>query len=195
MTLFFTISINNIFSVILLQLCPSAYIGDYLEEEKYGFCIHYQWECYVWNMQMWSRTLLHWIVKWWRLSLLHTLWFQISDSHSGHNRVTNQLPVVHDVWLKVAANNCVIYFPAEISRKLQWRIYKFSHIPTEKLLIISRTFFGIFSKYRLVSLHKRVVPATGMDTLRTILAQWKLKRNAHQNLFYMIFKHFTEHRQ
>ena len=38
MTLVFTISISNTVTAILFNF--TAYIGDYLEEEKYGFCIH-----------------------------------------------------------------------------------------------------------------------------------------------------------
>ena len=53
MTLFqFTISINNVFSRCLLTSTLTAYIGDYFEEEKYGFLYTLQWECYLWNMQM-----------------------------------------------------------------------------------------------------------------------------------------------
>ena len=50
MTLFFTISINNVFSVILLQLY-SLYKGLFWER-KVWFLYTLQWECYVWNMQM-----------------------------------------------------------------------------------------------------------------------------------------------
>ena len=42
MTLVFTISISNIVTeqIYFPWIPVTAYIGDYLEEEKYGFCIH-----------------------------------------------------------------------------------------------------------------------------------------------------------
>ena len=63
----------SIIYLVLFYFNFTAYIGDYLEAEKCGFCIHCNGSVMCGTCKC-ARTLLYWIVKWWRLSLLHTLW-------------------------------------------------------------------------------------------------------------------------
>ena len=70
----YSLLLVSIIYLVLFYYNFTAYIGDYLEEEKYGFCIHCNGSVMCGTCKC-ARTLLHWIVKWWRLSLLHTLCF------------------------------------------------------------------------------------------------------------------------
>ena len=48
----YSLLLVSIIYLVLFYFNFIAYIGDYFEEEKYGFLYTLQWECYVWNMQM-----------------------------------------------------------------------------------------------------------------------------------------------
>ena len=67
----------SIIYLVLFYFNFTAYIEDYFEEEKYGFCIHCNGSVMCGTCKC-ARTLLHWIVKWWWLSLLHTLWKKLA---------------------------------------------------------------------------------------------------------------------
>ena len=69
----YSLLLVSIIYLVLFYFNFTAYIGDYFEEEKYGFCIHCNGSVMCGTCKC-AGTLLHWIVKWWRLSLLHTLW-------------------------------------------------------------------------------------------------------------------------
>ena len=69
----YSLLLVSIIYLVLLYFNFTAYIGDYLEEEKYGFCIDCNRSVMCGTCKC-ARTLFNWIVKWWRLSLLHTLW-------------------------------------------------------------------------------------------------------------------------
>ena len=69
----YSLLLVSIIYLVLFYFNFTAYIGDYFEEEKYGFCIHCNGSVMCGTCKC-ARTLLHWIVKWWRLSLLHILW-------------------------------------------------------------------------------------------------------------------------
>ena len=71
----YSLLLVSIIFLVLFYFNFTAYIGDYFEEEKYGFCIHCNGSVMCGTCKC-ARTVLHWIVKWWRLSLLHTLWFK-----------------------------------------------------------------------------------------------------------------------
>ena len=71
----YSLLLISIIYLVLFYFNFTAYIGDYIEEEKYGFCIHCKGSVMCGTCKC-ARTLLHWIVKWWWLSLLHTLWLQ-----------------------------------------------------------------------------------------------------------------------
>ena len=71
----YSLLLMSIIYLVLFYFNFIASIGDYFEEEKYGFCIHCNGSVMCGTGKC-ARTLLHWIVKWWRLSLLHTLWPQ-----------------------------------------------------------------------------------------------------------------------
>ena len=79
--LLYSLLLVSIIHLVLFYFNFTAYIGDYFEEEKYGFCIHCNGSAMCGTCKC-ARTLLHWIVKWWRLSLLHTLWLR-----QGHMRI------------------------------------------------------------------------------------------------------------
>ena len=68
----YSLLLVSIIYLVLFYFNFTAYIGDYFEEEKYGFCMHCN-ESVICGTCKCARTVLHWIVKWWRLSLLHTL--------------------------------------------------------------------------------------------------------------------------
>ena len=68
----YSLLLVSIICLVLFYFNFTAYIGDYLEAEKFGFCIHCNGSVMCGTCKC-ARTLLHWIVKWWRLSLLHTL--------------------------------------------------------------------------------------------------------------------------
>ena len=70
----YSLLLVSIIYLVLFYFNFTAYIGDYFEEEKYGFCMHCNGSVMCGTCKC-ARTLLHWIVKWWRLSLLHTLWY------------------------------------------------------------------------------------------------------------------------
>ena len=72
--LLYSLLLVSIIHLVLFYFNFTAYIGDYFEEEKYGFCIHCNGSAMCGTCKC-ARTLLHWIVKWWQLSLLHTLWY------------------------------------------------------------------------------------------------------------------------
>ena len=74
----YSLLLVSIIYLVLFYFNFTAYIGDYFEEEKYGFCMHCNGSVICGTCKC-ARTVLHWIVKWWRLSLLHTLWIY-SDS-------------------------------------------------------------------------------------------------------------------
>ena len=76
--LLYSLLLVSIIHLVLFYFNFTAYTGDYFEEEKYGFCIHCNGSAMCGTCKC-ARTLSHWIVKWWRLSLLHTLWY----SHVG----------------------------------------------------------------------------------------------------------------
>ena len=69
----YTLLLVSIIYLVLFYFNFTAYIGGYFEEEKYGFCIYCNGSVMCGTCKC-ARTLLHWIVKWWQLSLLHTLW-------------------------------------------------------------------------------------------------------------------------
>ena len=71
----YSLLLVSIIYLVLFYFNFTAYIGDYFEEEKYGFCMHCNGSVICGTCKC-ARTVLHWIVKWWRLSLLHTLWKQ-----------------------------------------------------------------------------------------------------------------------
>ena len=73
--LLYSLLLVSIIYLVLFYFNFTAYIGDYFEEEKYGFCIHCNGSVMCGTCKC-ARTLLHWIVKWWWLGLLHTLWSQ-----------------------------------------------------------------------------------------------------------------------
>ena len=56
----------SVIYLLLFYFNFTAYIGDYLEEEKYGFCIHCNGSVMYGTCKC-AETLLHWIVKWWQL--------------------------------------------------------------------------------------------------------------------------------
>ena len=68
----YSLLLVSIIYLVLFYLNFTAYIGDHLEAEKCGFCIHCNGSVMCGTCKC-VRTLLHWIVKWWQLSLLHTL--------------------------------------------------------------------------------------------------------------------------
>ena len=68
----YSLLLVSIIYLVLFYFNFTAYIGDYFEEEKYGFCMHCNGSVICGTCKC-ARTVLHWIVKWWRLSLLHTL--------------------------------------------------------------------------------------------------------------------------
>ena len=73
---FYSLLLVSIIYLVLFYFNFIAYIGDYFEEEKYGFCIHCNGSVMCGTCKC-ARTLLHWIVKWWQLSLLPTLCLRI----------------------------------------------------------------------------------------------------------------------
>ena len=75
----YSLLLVSIIYLVLFYFNFTAYIGDYLEDEKYGFCIHCNGSVMCGTCKC-ARTLLHWIVKWWQLSILHTLYSILSDS-------------------------------------------------------------------------------------------------------------------
>ena len=114
----YSLLLISIIYLVLFYFNFIAYIGDYFEEEKYGFCIHCNGSVMCGTCKC-ARTLLHWIVKWWRLSLLHTLccnfrcefpfkfaldfdihflnatfWFQILRLSSAMGKTQNRSPSV-----------------------------------------------------------------------------------------------------
>ena len=68
----YSLLLVSIIYLVLFYFNFTAYIGDYFGEEKYGFWIHCNGSVMCGTCKC-ARILLHWIVKWWRLSLLHTL--------------------------------------------------------------------------------------------------------------------------
>ena len=72
----YSLQLVSIIYLVLIYFNFTAYIGDYLEEENYGFCIHCNGSVMCGTCKC-AETVLHWIVQWWRLSLLHTLWVHI----------------------------------------------------------------------------------------------------------------------
>ena len=71
----YSLLLVSIIYLVLFYFNFTAYIGDYFEEEKYGFCMHCNGSVICGTCKC-ARTVLHWIVKWWWLSLLHTLWYK-----------------------------------------------------------------------------------------------------------------------
>ena len=63
----YSLLLVSIIYLVLFYFNFTAYIGDYFEEEKYGFCIHCNGSVMCGTCKC-ARTLLHWIVKWWRFS-------------------------------------------------------------------------------------------------------------------------------
>ena len=84
----YSLLLVSIIYLVLFYFNFTAYIGDYLEEEKYGFCIHCNGSVICGTCKC-ARTLLHWIVKWWRLSLLHTLWRGVRSEGTSQKNHTN----------------------------------------------------------------------------------------------------------
>ena len=76
----YSLLLLSIIYLVLFYFNFTAYIGDYFEEEKYGFCMHCNGSVICGTCKC-ARTVLHWIVKWWRLSLLHTLCSNANISH------------------------------------------------------------------------------------------------------------------
>ena len=74
----YSLLLVSIIYLMLFYFNFTAYIRDYFEEEKYGFCIHCNGSVMCGTCKC-ARTLLHWIVKWWQLSLLHTLWMHVRN--------------------------------------------------------------------------------------------------------------------
>ena len=62
--LLYSLLLVSIIHLVLFYFNFTAYIGDYFEEEKYGFCIHCNGSAMCGTCKC-ARTLLHWIVKWW----------------------------------------------------------------------------------------------------------------------------------
>ena len=85
----------SIIYLVLFYFNFTAYIEDYFEEEKYGFCIHCNMSVMCGTCER-ARTLLHWIVKWWRLSLLHTLWWK-SPGLFPHIYIAHRVTQMHDI--------------------------------------------------------------------------------------------------
>ena len=79
----------SIIYLVLFYFNFTAYIGDYLEAEKCGFCIHCNGSVMCGTCKC-ARTLLHWIVKWWRLSLLHTLWLEWGPTNLNQSKYPPQ---------------------------------------------------------------------------------------------------------
>ena len=65
----YSLLLVSIIYLVLFYFNFTAYIGDFFEEEKYGFCMHCNGSVICGTCKC-ARTVLHWIVKWWRLSLL-----------------------------------------------------------------------------------------------------------------------------
>ena len=68
----YSLLLVSIIYLVLFYFNFTAYIGDYFEEEKYGFCIHCNGSVMCGTCKC-ARTLLHWIVKWWRLPTPYSL--------------------------------------------------------------------------------------------------------------------------
>ena len=110
----YSLLLVSIIYLVLFYFNFTAYIGDYFEEEKYGFCIHCNGSVMCGTCKC-ARTLLHWIVKWWRLSLLHTLCLNhdglFTHIVSFYNYCSIFTPIVLFPWqIIVIISHLFVYF-------------------------------------------------------------------------------------